>query len=366
MSERVSRREFLGRAAVGAAAGAAACGACAALDEKPSVQSRPVAGPVVIASANGEKAVELARKLLLEGSDPLDAAIAGVNLVEEDPRDMSVGYGGLPNEEGVVELDSCVMHGPTHRAGAVAALRNIKTPSKVARLVMKYTDHILLVGEGALRFARAHGFKDEDLLTDEAREAWLRWKSKLSDRDDWLPYEGGKGSSDANVKSDAHVGAMLRHWGTIHCSARTAAGDFGGVTTTSGLAFKIPGRVGDSPIIGAGNYLDNEIGSAGATGRGEAVILTSGSFLVVEKMRQGLEPTEACLEVLKRIAAQSKRNGLVDGQLVDSGGKPTFDVRFYALRKDGVYGGASMLGKGRMAVADAEGVRPIDIPSLFT
>ncbi len=146
-------------------------------------------GPCIVSSGNGIRATAKAMEMIQAGADPLDAVIAGVNIVEDDPNDMSVGYGGLPNEDGVVELDSSVMYGPTHTAGAVAALRNIKNPSKVARLVMDRTDHVLLVGEGALRFAKAHGFKEEDLLTDKSREAWLRWKETISDKDNWFPPE---------------------------------------------------------------------------------------------------------------------------------------------------------------------------------
>jgi len=284
--------------------------------------------PIVIASANGKEAAEKAMELIKKGSDTLDAVIAGVNIVETDPEDTSVGYGGLPNEEGVVELDSCVMHGPTHRAGAVAALRNIKTPSRVAKVVMERTDHVLLVGEGALRFARAHGFKEENLLTEKARKIWLKWKEGLSNRDDWLTPHSAE---DKEVGEFAD--SVIRHYGTITCEAVDLAGNISGVTTTSGLSFKIPGRVGDSPIIGAGLYVDNEVGAAGSTGRGEANLVNCSCVMVVEYMRQGKSPEEACLEACKRIVDHNK-----EARLKDPDGRPSFNVKFYAIDRSGNYG----------------------------
>ncbi|RMH96315.1 MAG: asparaginase [Calditrichaeota bacterium] len=308
--------------------------------------------PVVIASANGEKAVRRAMELLRQGNDPLEAVIAGVNLVEDDPEDITVGYGGLPNEEGVVELDASVMHGPTHNAGAVAALRNIKNPSRVAKLVMERTDHVLLVGEGALRFARAHGFPEQNLLTEKARRIWLWWKETLSDRDDWLSPE------------DDEYGDLLRqyreHYGTINCCAVDAHGDLAGVTTTSGLAFKIPGRVGDSPIIGAGLYVDNEVGAAGSTGRGEANLKNLCSFLVVEYMRLGKSPEEACLEVCKRIVSHTRLPYLLNEE-----GRPNFNVQFYAVNKRGEVGGATIYEGGKMCVMDGQGFRLVPLAYLF-
>ena len=316
---------------------------------------RGAAGPVAIASGNGLDAVARAVSEISNGTDPLDAAIAGVHLVEEDPDDTSVGYGGLPNAEGVVELDSAVMHGPTCRAGAVAALRGIMHPSKVARLVMQRTDHVLLVADGARRFARMHGFKEEDLLTDRAREIWVRWRESLSNLDDYLPPHGVE---------DRDIGAAFRrqeeHWGTIHCSAINAAGDLGSVTTTSGLAFKIPGRVGDSPIIGAGLYCDNNVGAAGSTGRGEANLENLSCFLIVERMRAGDSPEQACLFACQRIADNTKLK-----RLKDEDGRPAFNVSFYALNKAGDVGGARIRGQGRMAVADASGARMMEMAYLY-
>ncbi|MEW6161220.1 MAG: N(4)-(beta-N-acetylglucosaminyl)-L-asparaginase, partial [Verrucomicrobiota bacterium] len=284
--------------------------------------------PVAIASANGLGATAKAMSMIREGADALDAVIAGVNLVEDDPNDQTVGLGGLPNEEGVVELDASVMHGPTGRGGCVASLRNIKNPSKVARVIMERTDHVLIVGEGALRFARAHGFKEENLLTDASREAWLKWKEMLSTTDDWLPPH------DLETKNISHnLKDVLRTYGTINCNALDAKGNLSGCTTTSGLAYKIPGRVGDSPILGAGLYVDNEVGAAGSTGRGEANLLACSSVMVVEYMRQGKSPQEACLQACKRIAAQTKMKRLLDDQ-----GRPKFDVSFYAINKKGQFG----------------------------
>ena len=300
--------------------------------------------PIVISSANGLQASAKAMELIQQGADALDAVVAGVNIVENDPKDTSVGYGGLPNEDGVVELDASVMHGATGRGGGVAALQNIKNPSKVAKLVMERTDHVLLVGAGALRFAKAHGFKEEDLLTDESREAWLRWKETMSDKDDWLPPHGldTKDIGQANP-------SPLRHHGTINCNAIDLKGNISGCTTTSGMAFKLAGRVGDSPILGAGLWVDNDVGAAGSTGRGEANLLACSSVMVVEYMRQGKSPEEACLMACKRIAAQTKMRRLLDDQR-----RPKFNVSFYAMNKRGEHGGAAIWRGTRYAVNTGE------------
>ena len=300
------------------------------------------AGRRVVSSGNGLRATEKAMELLRQGVDPVEAVIAGVNIVEEDPNDMSVGYGGLPNEDGVVELDASVMSGPTHNSGAVAALRNIKTPSKVARLVMERTNHALLVGEGALKFARAHGFKEEDLLTDKAREVWLRWKETLSDKDNWFPPKSDKLTSELQP--------YVSSYGTINCIAIDNKGNLAGVTTTSGLAFKLPGRVGDSPIVGAGLYVDNAIGAAGSTGRGEANILNCGSFQVVNFMGQGFSPEEACLKALEKIAQTTK----LQPHLINEDGRPNFGLNFYALNKKGEFGSACMWSGSRYAAHDGK------------
>ncbi|MFW6125030.1 MAG: N(4)-(beta-N-acetylglucosaminyl)-L-asparaginase [Pirellulales bacterium] len=342
----LTRRQFVaGAASLGAA------GATLSVQSAMAQETEPVR-PLVIASANGVAAVAEAMKRLRSGADTLDAAIAGVNLVEDDPNDTSVGYGGLPNEQGVVELDSSVMHGPTADGGAVAALRNIQNPSQVARLVMRRSDHALLVGEGALQFAKAHGFKERDLLTERARRAWLRWKENLSDGDDRLPPpEDGAGQAAA----DFH-----RHHGTITCLALDAAGDLSGVTTTSGLAFKLPGRVGDSPIFGAGLFVDNEVGAAGSTGRGEANLLTCATFLVVERMRAGDLPEQACLAACRRIAEKTKMP-----RLLTPSGKPNFDVKFYAVSKAGRWGAASIWSGAHYALHDGQQARKLPAAYLF-
>lgn len=327
----------------------------------PAIRQRNGEYPILaIASRNGLGAVQRAYELIAKGSDPLDAVIAGVNLVEDDPEDTSVGYGGLPNEDGVVELDAAVMHGPSHKAGAVAALRNIRNPSSVARLVMETTDHVLLVGEGALRFARAHGFKEQDLLTEKARKIWLKWKQSLSPKDDWLsPPEDDQKTGSARLFDRPIPQGSIRT-GTIHCAAMNRSGDISCVTSTSGLAYKIPGRVGDSPIIGAGLYVDNDVGSCGSTGRGEANLQNLCSFHAVELMRGGMSPKDAGLEVLRRVASHTR-----EARLLDEKGRPDFGLKFYVLGKDGSYAGVTMWGPARFAVADRKGARLEDCVYLY-
>jgi len=382
MSEHMKRRDFLTSAAAASLGAAAAARAQGEL-RQPGARNRRrerrggAARPIAIASGNGLGATERAARLLRDGADPLDAVVEGVRLVEDDPNDMSVGLGGLPNEDGVVQLDSCVMHGPMHRAGSVGALERIRNPAQVAREVARRTDHVMIVGEGALRFAKRLGFKEEDLLTKEARQAWRKWKRSLSDRDDWLERDefdlptsdeddgqahrpGAPGQAIAANPAAGPLDDPPPGWpadvpytdGTIHCSGVTAGGDLAGCTTTSGLAWKIPGRVGDSPIIGAGCYTDNETGSAGATGRGEAVIQICGARTVVERMNAGDDPEEACLSALKHIADRTKTK-----RLLDSRGRPNFQVLFYALRKDGAYGSASMWSGREFAVSDGVSTR---------
>lgn len=346
----MNRREFLSSSAAGLAASAMA----------QDVRGAEKGGrPAVVSSANGLRATERAMELLGQGVDTLDAVIAGVNLVEEDPEDRTVGYGGLPNEEGVVQLDSSVMHGPTRGAGAVASLEGIKYPSRVAKLVMERTDHVLMVGRGALKFALAMGFEEENLLTDEAREAWLKWKRELSDKDDWIrPEERLPRSAGTSARVDRE--RFLRTHGTINCSAVNEKGEISGVTTTSGLFFKIPGRVGDSPIIGAGLYVDNEVGACGSTGRGEANLKTCASFLAVEMMRQGKSPEEAGLGALQRIAENT-----VEPYLLDDKGRPRFDVKFYLINKQGEFAGCSMWSGAQYAAHDGTSNRLHDTAYLF-
>jgi N4-(beta-N-acetylglucosaminyl)-L-asparaginase len=348
-----TRREFLKHAS---AAGAGAVIASSIPARAFALASAPAGvKPIAIASANGLAAVTKAIEVINAGADALDGVIAGVNIVESDPNDTSVGYGGLPNEDGVVELDAACMHGPTHMAGAVASLRNIKNPSKVARVVMERSDHVLLVGEGALRFAKAHGFKEEELLTDRAREEWLHWKETLSNSDDWLP---------PHSPDDKNIGGVFepffRHTGTIHCSAIDTRRGISCVTTTSGLAYKIPGRVGDSPVIGAGLFVDNQVGAAGSTGRGEANLVNCSSVMIVEYMRRGKSPEEACLEACKRIVDHNKV-----ARLKDAAGRPDFNVKFYALNVKGEYGSAAIFSPSQMAICDGGPAKLVPSAYLF-
>lgn len=346
----LNRRTFIQASAAAVAGGIVSQGVHA--DPRTSVPAPAGHRPIVIASGNGLGAVEKAMERLRMGDSPLDAVIEGVVTVENDPDDHTVGYGGLPNEDGVVELDSCCMDGPTHKAGGVAALRNIRNPSKVARLVMQRTDHVLIVGEGALRFARAHGFKEENLLTDAAREIWLRWKENLSNSDDWLP-------PDANNKAAANPGAVPFTYGTINCCAVDAKGDLAGVTTTSGLSYKIPGRVGDSPIIGAGLYVDNKVGAAGSTGRGEANLINCSSFQIVDEMRRGASPEEACRIVLERIVDHT------EPRLRRKDGRPDYDLKFYAVSKTGAYAAASIWSNRKYVVHDGTNAMTKDMHYLY-
>jgi N4-(beta-N-acetylglucosaminyl)-L-asparaginase len=343
VSDTLSRRDFVG-AASGLAAGVV-LGAPHGRPHAPAVHVRPPARPVAVASANGLRGVELTGRLLTEGTDTLDAAIEGVKIQELDPNDMSVGYGGLPNEEGVVQLDASCMHGPTKRAGAVGALEGIKTPSVVAKYVLLYTDHIMLVGEGAKRFALSYGFKEEDLLTEKSREAWLHWRANRGHDDAWLDMP-------------ADVRLAVGTTGTINMNVVNPKGELSSVTTTSGLSWKIPWRVGDSPIIGAGQYCDNEIGAAGSTGRGESNIKICGAFLTVEHMRQGMKPTDACLATLRRVVAAA------EPRLLDAQGRPTFGLNYYAVNKNGEFGAASFT-PSRFAVFDGQAAGLRDCAHLY-
>jgi len=310
------------------------------------VHVRPPAKNIVVASANGIRGVQRAGELITQGMDTLDAIIEGVKIQELDPNDSSVGYGGLPNEDGIVQLDASCMHGPTRRAGAVGCLEGIKTPSVVAKYVLMYTDHVLLVGEGAKRFALSYGFKEEDLLTARSREAWLRWRARRGPNDNWLEV-----GDDEMLSREEH--------GTINMNAVSTKGDISSVTTTSGLSWKIPGRVGDSPIIGAGQYTDNDVGAAGSTGRGESCIQACGAFLTVEFMRRGQSPTDACLDTLRRVIATTER------RLLDEQGRPTFGLNFYAVNKNGEFGGAAFTAGSRYAAFDGETAGHYDSAYLF-
>jgi N4-(beta-N-acetylglucosaminyl)-L-asparaginase len=375
----LNRRQFIA-ASTAAAALASAKGHLMA--QPPAQSEKPAKpngdahrGPVIIGSGNAIRSTSLAAELVAQGSDLLDAIVAGIKIVEDDPSDMSVGYGGLPNEDGIVELDASVMFGPLHRAGSVGALRNIKNPAAVALQVLRRTDHVMLVGEGALKFAKAMGFKEENLLTEEAREAWLRWKANLNKDDKWLDDDqvirAGTGyksrkqgmASPHNADPGGPVipdSPIPYTTGTIHLSGLTKDGVIGCCTSTSGLSYKLSGRLGDSPIVGAGMYCDNDIGSAGSTGRGEAVIQICGSFSIVQHIEAGKTPTEACLEVCKRLADRTREKRLQDGK-----GRPAFNCTFYALRKDGAYGAASLMEGSRFAVSDEKGNRMEDAAFLY-
>ncbi|MGD8866046.1 MAG: N(4)-(beta-N-acetylglucosaminyl)-L-asparaginase [Gemmatimonadales bacterium] len=354
---RPTRREFL---KAGAMAGLGALAGAGPLEgqPRPTIRRSAEVGPVVISSRNGLAATERAMALLETGTDTLDAVVEGVAIVEADPEDTSVGYGGLPNALGVVQLDASVMHGPTRGAGAVGALEGFKHPAQVARAVMQYTDHVFLVGAGAARFAREMGFVEEELLTDRARRVWLSWRARLNSEDDYLTPEQSEEDVEEFGLLDAWEGR--RHYGTINCCAVNTAGELSGVTTTSGLAFKVPGRVGDSPIIGAGLYVDNDVGAVGSTGRGEAVIKSCGSMLVVELMRRGDAPKDACLQALKRIVHFS-----VEERLLTEAGEPDFNVNFYAVNKRGEYGAAAIWSGSQFSICDARGNRHEDSAYLF-
>ena len=322
---------------------------------------RPASLPVVIAAKTYLKTVECAHQILAAGGDPLDAVISGINIVEDDPDDVTVGYGGIPNEEGVVQLDASVMDGRTMKAGAVGALEGIKTPSKVARLVMERTNRVFLVGPGALKFARAHGFKEENLLTERSQKIWLYWKEKLSGHDDWIEA-GNEEETDPDIRwyIERYGTADFRQHGTIHCSAVSAKGEIVGATSTSGLFFKIPGRLGDSPVIGAGLYVDGEVGACGSTGWGEGNLRSCGSHTVVEFLRQGKSPEEAGLRALERIVALAREHR-------DARGRPKENINFYVVNKRGQYAGAAIYNgsygssgrftPSRFAVAEASGAR---------
>jgi N4-(beta-N-acetylglucosaminyl)-L-asparaginase len=353
----------------------------APLPSRPLVTVISAARPVVLSSSNNHKGadgkplhggincVTKAMEILRAGGDTLEAVVAGVNLVEDDPMDDSVGYGGLPNEDCEVELDASLMHGPTRRAGAVANLHHIKNPSKVAKLVLERTDHILLVGEGALRFALQQGFQKENLLTESSRKAWLAWRESLNDRDNWGPSwhrtapnsrkkAENKLLTQEEMALNEYIADRLRHrpTGTINCLAVDRNGDISGVTTTSGLAWKIPGRVGDSPLIGCGVYVENEVGAAGSTGRGEECIYINGSHTIVEMMRQGKSPTEAALEAVRRVAAR------YDNDLSEL---KSISLNFYAVNKKGEYGAACLWKGGQFAVHDGTEARIMDSAFLF-
>jgi N4-(beta-N-acetylglucosaminyl)-L-asparaginase len=315
-----------------------------------------------IASHNGLAATQKAYELLAAGRSTLDAVVEGVTLIEDDPDELTVGYGGLPNEDGVVQLDAAVMDGPTHRAGAVAALEDVRHAAKVARLVMEQTKRVMLVGEGARRFALANGFPAENLLTEKARRMWHYWRRRRSQVDDWLDPTPDEADLDAQAWFDRHFyhAGPAPSGGTVHCSAIDAAGNMSCTTTTSGHAFKLAGRVGDSPILGAGLYVDNDVGSCGSIGHGEANMQHLSSFAVVELMRQGRSPRDAGMEILQRIAAKSPPYER------DAEGRASFNLQLFILASDGTHAGVAMWGPKQIAVTDSRGTRLEDCTALYS
>ena len=383
----ITRRDFVKTASLAAAAPLS-------LAQAPAPQQAPAVmrtvRPVVISDYSGwefknggaENAVQRAFRLITEGQDVLDALIAGVNIPELDPLETGIGYGALPNANGVIELDASCMHGPKKRAGAVACLEGVRTPSLVAKAVMEYTDHHLLVGAGAQQFARNMGFTvEDDLNTDTSRRLWREWKRRV-DPEHWLDPNGNERKPKPRHEKDpgdeaawqaramATGRSMVRDglipegsfWGTINCDGLGPNGDICGVTTTSGLAWKIPGRTGDSPILGAGLYVDNEVGAAGSTGRGEANLYNLSSFLIVESMRRGMSPKDAGMEALKRIKANT-----IESRLLNSKGNPNFNIRFFALNKQGQYAGVAMYraGETKFAVCTENGAQALELEPLL-
>ena len=359
-NDSITRRDLI-ETATKVAALAAVAGSAAAQTARPAAQ---LARPVAISSMNGLAAVKVAAERMAAGAPPVDAAVAGVALPEGDPDDITVGYGGLPNEDGVVQLDAAVMDGATMRAGAVAALEKIKHPAQVALAVMRQTNRVLIVGEGALRFARAHGFPEENLLTERSRKIWLYWKENASGKDDWVPDPKEADDPDIQWYVKKYGDAAFRPTGTIHLSACGLDGQLGCCTTTSGLAFKISGRVGDSPLVGCGLYCDGEVGSAGGTGHGESNMVSVGAHTVVELMRQGRSPEAACVAALERVVRNTKLDSLRDAK-----GRPKNNLILYAVNRAGEVGSAALWSgeRSKYAVCRA-GAEPqlVDCACLFT
>jgi N4-(beta-N-acetylglucosaminyl)-L-asparaginase len=378
MRKKLNRREFVQATTVAGVAAATkplfaeantVVGSQAGQGRAATVMTPKSVKPVVISSSNGNKfknggsktCVETAFGMIAGGSDVLDALIAGVNIVELDPLDDSVGYGGLPNANGIVQLDSCCMHGPRKRAGGVAEIEGVRTPSKVAQMVMDLTDHHLLVGKGAQDFARNMGFAiEDDLNTENSRRKWLEWKR----RTDPLHYLTPKDRETAmhQVAMDMIAEGWIdreHYYGTINCDGISPKGEICGVTTTSGLAWKIPGRAGDSPILGAGLYVDGDVGAAGSTGRGEANLYNLCSFLIVEEMRRGTAPKDAAMAALKRVAKNT-----VEKRLRNEKGQPSFGLNFYCLNAKGEFAGVSMY-ESTYAVCTEKGPETLKTDALY-
>lgn len=373
MTNKINRRKFLiGGTALGVASGISNISNAQA----PSIKKGSVK-PVVVASGNGHtmknggkfNCVETAYNRIVKGDDVLDALIEGVNIVELDPQDASVGYGGRPNANGVVQLDSCCMHGPKKQAGGVGALEGVRMPSLVARDVMEKTDHHLIVGKGAQDFARNMGYEiEDDLNSDRSRKMWLDWKRRI-DPEHYLDPEKRE-VAGRNAAMDMIKEGIIpedEYYGTINCNGINANGDICGVTTTSGLAWKIPSRVGDSPILGAGLYVDGNYGAAGSTGRGEANLYGLCSYLIVEEMRRGSHPLDAGMTALKRI-----QENTIEKRLLNERGLPNFSVNFYVIDKQGRFAGVSLYGESpsgesrKYAVCDENGSRLEDLEPLLS
>lgn len=367
MKTALSRRDFV---ITGAAASLMASTPTTAPTAGPLILTQSAIKPVVVSSANGNRfknggdqtCVARAFQLITQGKDVLDALIAGVNLNELDPADTSVGYGGLPNADGVVQLDASCMHGPRRQAGAVASLEGVRTPSLVAKAVMENTDHHLIVGKDAQTFARNLGFTIEaDLNTERSRKLWLEWKRRIDPAHFPDPKRRAEAGRQALQDMVAEGLVDPQHvFGTINCNGINAKGEICGVTTTSGLAWKVPGRVGDSPILGAGLYVDGQVGAAGSTGRGEANLFSLCSFLIVESMRNGMHPKDAGMEACKRIKANT-----VEKRLLNSRGEPNFDVNFYIVNARGEFAGVSLFAGARYAVCTENGPQTLACDSLI-
>src|SRR5262245_24380368 len=364
---KMSRRDFVAAgSAFGMLRSQAVVGA-------PQVVTRSVR-PVVIASGNGNRSkdkdgltcVAKAFRMMTSGTDVLDAVVAGVNIVEFDPDDTSVGYGGLPNSDGVVQLDASVMHGPKKIGGAVACLEGVRTPSLVAQKVMEETDHVLLVGKGAQDFARHMGFTiEDDLNTPRSRELWLEWK-RQTDPAHYLPLKDRAALGLKVALAMVAEGKIdpEHFWGTINCNGVNSRGEVCGVTTTSGLAWKIPGRVGDSPILGAGLYVDGAVGAAGSTGRGESNLISMASFICVDEMRRGKTPKDAGMTAIRRI-----RDLTIQKRLLNERGEPNFGINFYLVNVKGEYAGVTLSnpnGRSTFAICTENGPQNIPLEPLLS
>ncbi len=345
----LDRRDFIVRGMV-AGAGVAVLGPGRASALSAPVTRAGAAGfPLVVTShtnETGQEAMRQAWQILADGGLAMDAVEKGANVVEVDPNDSSVGYGGLPNAEGVVQLDASCMDGKTYNAGSVGAIEGIKTPSSIARLVMERTDHVMLVGQGALEFAKSFGYQEEELLTERSRAAWVRWRERLSDTDDYGPPDHLRDRPAGQAME--LQGPVEQHHGTVNVLAIDRNGDIAGITTTSGMSWKVPGRVGDSPIIGAGLYVDNDVGAAGATGRGEDVMKSCASYYIVMRMRDGRSPQEACEDAIQMILDKYRN---VNPNFIPS-------EKFVAINKAGEFGCSQLATRQspRMTVHTSSGM----------